>query len=598
MIETQIQTTLKPKNLLSQLADLESALGNFAFEELNAAEAKRLKKSFDNFKNQLENKIWGEEQQEEEVASRASFQNSKVNKGISQEMLIATVSHEIRTPLSGIIGFADLLQEGKLSKEQEEQVNAIRSASHNLMDIINELLEYSKLSAGLEHFESINFNFNSIVQDVVYLCNTLMLAKEVSLNVRQDPNIPEVLVGDPSKLSQILLNLLGNSIKFVEKGSIHLNISMIKEKKDKIWLEFVISDTGIGISKEDLKHIFDSFKQANQHTFSKYGGTGLGLNIVKQIVEKLNGELEVSSRLGVGTTFRFTLCYGKGTQPVTEINGSNKATKDMVKGLRVLVFEDNLMNQRLLEQRLKAWGCRTYITENPFYGLNLLENTRIDVVLMDLRMPVMNGFEVTRRIRGNNNIKISEIPIVALTADFSIEDKNECEINGINDFILKPFSPQDLLNKLVENKNGGSRPLKIAGQKASDINEQKPDPSVIDLSPALEDCMGDLSVLRDLVQLYKQNALEFIGQVKIHLENQDFTQIRNAAHKIKCGLAMMHTHSLYFIVEQMHNNCRTTKDLDHLQRLYDCFVKKYPVVEDALDEEMTRLENKGFREDD
>ena len=589
---------MKPKNLLSQLADLENALGNFSFEELSASEAKRLKKSFDNFKNQLENKIWGEEPKEEEVQSKESLQNPPDSHGISEEMLIATVSHEIRTPLSGIIGFTDLLQEGELSKEQEEQVSAIRSASHSLMDIINELLEYSKLSAGLEHFESINFNFNSIVQDVVYLCKTLMLGKEVSLKVRQDPNIPEVLVGDPSKLSQILLNLLGNSIKFVDKGSIHLNISVIKEKKDKVWLEFVISDTGIGISKEDLKHIFDSFKQANQHTFSKYGGTGLGLNIVKQIVEKLNGELEVNSRLGVGTTFRFTLCYVKGHMPLAEKSSTKKASKELVKGLRVLVFEDNLMNQRLLEQRLKGWGCKTYITENPLYGLNLLENTRIDIVLMDIRMPIMNGFEVSRRIRGNDNSEISNIPIVALTADFTIEDKNECEINGINDYIIKPFSPEDLLTKLVQNKDGASNPIKLSVNTTSGIDEQPQDPSVIDLKYALEDCMGDLSVLDDLVQLYKQNALEFIGQVKIHLENQDYIQIRNAAHKIKCGLAMMHTHSLYFIVEQMHNNCRTTKDLDHLRRLYDCFVKKYPVVESALDEEMTRLENKGFTEDE
>ncbi len=589
---------MKPKNLLTQIAYLEEALTNFSFEELSAKDAKRLKASFDAFKEQLENKIWGGPAEGEDTQLKSDDKKRLPPNDNQQEMLIATVSHEIRTPLSGIMGFADLLGESKLSKGQLEQVNAIRSASSNLMDIINELLEYSKLSAGLEHFESVNFNFKSIVQDVIYLCNTLMMGKDVSLHVDQDPEIPEILIGDPAKLSQLLLNLLGNSIKFVEKGKIFLNISLIKKRKDQLWIEFVIADTGIGISEEDLKHIFDSFKQANQHTFSKYGGTGLGLNIVKQIVEKLNGELEVSSRLGVGTTFRFTLCYGRGKQVKTPAISQKKVSPKDIKGMRILVFEDNLMNQRLIEQRLKAWGCRTYITENTFYGLNLLENTQIDLVLMDLRMPVMNGFEVTRRIRSSENKNVNQIPIIALTADFTIEDKNECEVEGINDYILKPFRPEELLKKLVLNKDGQNQIFKSKQPVANKKIDKDEDPQVIDLKPALEDCMGDLSVLRELIQLYKQNALEFIGKVKVHLKNEDFTEIRNAAHKIKCGLAMMQTHSLYFIVEQMHNNCRTTRDISHLGRLYDCFVQKYPLVEEAMEKELERMEIKGTSYDE
>ena len=589
---------MKPKNLLTQLAQLEDALNNFSFEELTAREAKRLKRSFDTFKVQLEGKFFGEESDPDEgteLQSKPINQSPLANK---EEMLIATVSHEIRTPLSGIIGFADLLQEGELSKLQLEQVNAIRSASNNLMEIINELLEYSKLSAGLEHFENIDFNFSSIIQDVVYLCNTLMLGKEVNLHVELDPEIPEVLVGDPSKLSQVLLNLLGNSIKFVDKGNIYLNVNQIKERKDKIWLEFVITDTGIGISEEDLKHIFDSFKQANQHTFSKYGGTGLGLNIVKQIVHRLNGQLEVSSQLGVGTTFRFTLSFGRGKKSKIGSPTNKKFSPKLVKGMRILVFEDNLMNQRLIEQRLKAWGCRTYITENALYGLNLLETTQIDMVLMDLKMPVMNGFEVTRRIRNSEFKRVRQLPIIALTADFTIEDKQECELKGINDYILKPFAPEDLLSKIVLNRDVRSAQFNPSdrGIKTDQSLEEKNE--AVDLRPALEDCMGDITVLRELVQLFKLNALEFIGKVKSHLHNEDFTEIRNAAHKIKCGLAMMHSHNLHFIVEQMHNNCKNTRDIEHLKKLYDCFVKKYPIVEKAMDQELEILENKGYAEDE
>ena len=583
--------TLKSKDLLDQLADLESALSNFSFEELNTSDAKRLKKSFDSFRNHLENKIWGDDTRSVENEEDPQEKNKATHQ--REEMLIATVSHEIRTPLSGIVGFADLLQESDLTVEQEEQVRAIRTASDKLMDIINELLEYSKLSAGLEHFENIDFNFNSIIQDVGYLCNTLMLGKDVQLRIEQDPQIPEVLTGDPSKLSQVLLNLLGNSIKFVESGTIHLNISHIRERKDQIWLEFVISDTGIGISEEDLKHIFESFRQAKQQNFSKFGGTGLGLHIVKQIVEKLNGELEVSSRLGVGTTFRFTLAFGRGSKIVQPKSKHKAVSPDEVKGLKVLVFEDNLMNQRLIEQRLKAWGCRTYITENAKYGLNLLENAGIDMVLMDLRMPIMNGFEVTRKIRANKNDQINSLPIIALTADFTVEDKDECALSGINDYLLKPFNPADLLSKIVQNKSGNQNRIESARATSTAVSKTVSDYRVIDLKPVLEDCMGNFTVLREIIDLYKQNALEFIGKVKIHLANEDFVGIRNAAHKIKCGLAMMQTHSLHFIVEQMHNNCRTTRDIQHLKRLYNCFVEKYPEVEKRLDEEFRNMMNKS-----
>lgn len=584
--------------MLTQLAQLEDALNNFSFGELTAKEAKRLKRSFDAFKVQLEGKIFGEEPQKDEKSEARQKPAKNQSQDNREESLIATVSHEIRTPLSGIIGFADLLQESHLNKIQKEQVNAIRSASNNLMEIINELLEYSKLSAGLEHFEHIDFNFASIIQDVVYLCNTLMLGKEVKLQVELDPQIPEILVGDPSKLSQVLLNLLGNSIKFVEKGNIYLNVNLIKEKKDQLWLEFVIADTGIGISKDELDHIFDSFKQANQHTFSKYGGTGLGLNIVKQIVHKLNGELEVSSQLGVGTTFRFTLSYGKGQRSRIRQVVNKDFSPKLVEGMRILVFEDNLLNQRLIEQRLKAWGCRTYITENARYGLNLMENTQIDLVLMDLRMPVMNGFEVTRRIRSSEIERINQVPIIALTADFTIEDKHECEVKGINDYILKPFSPDDLLSKIVINRDVRSNQFNPTNHEPEASHSEEDPNSLVDLRQAMDDCMGDLSVLAELVALFKLNALEFIGKVKTHLQNENFTEIRNAAHKIKCGLAMMQSHNLHFIVEQMHNNCRTTRDIEHLKKLYDCFVQKYPLVEKAMDQQLEILENKGYSEDE
>lgn len=301
---------IKSKNLFTYLSDLEVELSNFSFDELTSEEASELKKTYLAFKNDLEKKFFGE---------KSSFSKKKITNdesvkanNVNETMLIANVSHEIRTPLNGIIGFADLLKESDLTKDQTNHVNAIQSASHTLMSIIAELLDYSKLSAGLSHFESIDFNFHKLINDVTYLCKTLIVNKDVALEVRMDKAIPKNLKGDPSKLSQVLLNLIGNAIKFVEKGSIQLQITQVGLNNKEVFLEFDVTDTGIGMSENSLEHIFDSFKQAEADTYSKYGGTGLGLNIVKQIIEHLNGEISVSCSLGKGSSFKIILPYKKG----------------------------------------------------------------------------------------------------------------------------------------------------------------------------------------------------------------------------------------------------------------------------------------------
>lgn len=605
--ETQIQYSLKSKDLTYHLTDLESKLSNLSFEKLTAEEATNLKKSFNSLKSSLEEKLVGtvttkpsldyvDVEAEKILDSPKNRIDKSENNNLnsSGELLVAKVSHEIRTPLNGIIGFTDLLKESKLSEEQEQHVNAIQSASFNLMDIINELLEYSKLSAGLEHFESVNFNFYSLVRDVMYLCNTLIVDKEVRLEVDMDTKIPEMLVGDPSKLSQILLNLIGNAIKFVNKGDIHLRINSICQSNEDIVLDFKITDTGIGISEDHLEHIFDTFRQAENDTFKKYGGSGLGLSIVKQIIENLNGNINVSSTLGAGTTFKFELPFIIGTNDAKENDHQHKANinnrKELVKGMQILVFEDNLLNQKLIETRLKSWGCIVHITDNALYGLNILENNKIDLVFMDLRMPVMDGFEVTRKIRSSKNTYVSQIPVIALTADFTIKDKEQCQDNGINDYILKPYSPDELLLKLTSNraqmeiKPKADTPMVNPSVGAKDDKTPK-----IDLKIILEECMGELDLLEELISLYKQNALEFIGNVKHHLKLEDFESIQFAAHKMKSGLAMMQTFSLHSIVLQMHKTCVSDKDLKYLEFLYNCFLEEYPVVIHEIELEMEKL---------
>jgi len=594
---------LNPKDLLSQLTRLEHTLNDFSFEELTAAEASRLKKSFQNFRVNLENKIFTPSSSFEDAASIDTQEESTpVNpkkKDIQSpraDKLVARVSHEIRTPLNGIIGFTDLLKEDKLTRKQLERVNAIQTASYSLMEIINELLEYSKLSAGLEKFESVDFNLSSIVDNVMYLCDTLVTDKNIELITTIDKNIPEQLVGDPSKLSQILLNLVGNAVKFVEEGNIHLSITLKKQRGNQLFLTFSIADTGIGISENNLAHIFDSYMQAGHNTQAKYGGSGLGLSIVKQIIDNLGGDISVVSKLGEGTTFRFMLPYTKGSiensiEVVASATNTSNEALTAVKGMRILVFEDNIINQKLIAQRLKSWKCKAYVTDNALYGLNLLETNQIDMVLMDLKMPVMNGFEVTQHIRKSTNKAVKQVPIIAVSADFSHQDHEKCVQHQINDFILKPYSPDELLSKLLKNKKSMKTTLTFESQTINPEMEIYADATKINLSIILEDCFGQMDLLEELVQLYKENALEFIGIVKTNLESEDLEEIAFAAHKIKSGLAMMQSKSLYTIVEQIQNICKTNGDCKHLSFLHNCFVEEYPLVEKAIEEQIKALKN-------
>lgn len=587
---------MKAKDLLSQLSRMEHLLHDFSYEELTADEATELQNTFKTFKKNLENKVFQPSASNTFTSSNELSEETGLPKNPDLEsndssMHIARVSHEIRTPLNGIIGFTELLREDdELNPRQLEQVSAIQKASYSLMEIINELLEYSKLTSGKENFEAIDFNFRNVVGDVVYLCNTLVSEKDVKLNVSIAKNIPDVLFGDPSKLSQVLLNLIGNAIKFVVKGSIDVVVRAKKTKNNGTLLKFTIADTGIGISEENLKHIFESFKQADATTQIKYGGSGLGLTIVKHIIEQLGGNIKVTSELGVGTSFEFSMPYEIGdVKNLVIINDIHfeisEKQIDVVRDMQILIFEDNILNQKLIDQRLKSWGCKTYITDDPEHGLNILSNHKIDLVLMDLKMPGMNGFEITELIRSFEKPGAQSIPIIALSADFSVQDKEKCDTCGIDDFIMKPYSSEVLLQKLIECKEN------INSSRSNNLDSIDNEVELINLSELLEECMGQLEILEELIGLFKQNALEFIGTVRVHLMNSDSEQIGFSAHKIKSGLKMLQSTSLLDIVEQIQECCHLDGDMKHLQFLYDSFLVEYPKSEDAIDSALDELRN-------
>ncbi|MGB3149407.1 MAG: ATP-binding protein [Maribacter sp.] len=587
---------INTKDLLSQLSQLEESLKKFSFEELSTEEATILGSSFRHFKKLLETKIFDPNSDipKEEIKKTSETMGAENNKSNNAANFIAHVSHEIRTPLNGIIGFANLLREEELNPSQIKKVEAIQSTSYSLMEIINEVLEYSKLTSGVDDFNAIDFNFKASVQDVMFLCKTLIVDKNVDLRATIDPKIPHTLVGDPSRLSQILLNLLGNAIKFVEKGHIELTINLKEKKGNTHVLDFKVTDTGIGISKSQLENIFESYKQAEKTTFSNYGGSGLGLSIVKEIIEKQGGQIDVISEVGKGTTFHFTIPFEKGSHlniPKKTINTINvQKGKELLRGTRLLVFEDNLLNQHLISEQLHKWGCKVYVTADAQKGFHILQTQAIDLVLMDLKMPNMSGFEVAEKIRLNGNKNISGVPIIAISADFTAKDQEFCLVSGIDDFILKPYTLDELLLKVLKHKKE-----KALTEDSKNLLKQKTisvkQSSLIDLNRVFEDCFGEIEMLMELVRLFKQNVFEFIGSVKINLAHNNLKEVSLAAHKLKAGLAMMKAGHLRELIIAIETSCKNN-DKSETSRLYEEFLVAYPKNEKAIDRELVILKEK------
>lgn len=582
----------KTKNLLGQLSQLERTVGEFSFEELNAAEAKELKSSFNTFRSSLERHIYTPKT--DQIISKKIEVSATENQEISEKQFITHVSHEIRTPLNSIIGYANLLKEEKLTRGQHKKVDAIQFASNTLLKLINEVLEYSKLSSGNNNFETVDFNLHSLLKDVMFLCETLVLDRKIELLIDIDENVPKIIKGDPSKLSQILLNLLGNSVKFVHKGFIKLEVYTKEQINNECLIEFSVADTGIGISKEKIKTIFKGYTQAEDDTSKKYGGTGLGLTITKEIIDKLNGEIEIDSTLDSGTTVRFRMPYAIGHATTKPLKSSKKVTKKsnsgFLAGTEILVFEDNKMNQRLIIEQLTKWGCKVHADVDLDKGLYLLSSRKIDLILMDLKMPGQNGFEVSKAIRDHKNKKVNSVPIIAFSADFTEQDSKDCKEIGINDFLLKPYTLDDLMTTIIKNKKLNTDITDFTSILQKPMIEPKVT-TLVDLNHLLKDCFGEIDMLNELIKLFKLNAIEFIGNVKIHLKTENLKEIALSAHKLKAGFAMIKADGMRKLIVELESSCKTNQP-EKVKELYKVFLNDYPLLEDNLNSALVKMNKK------
>jgi PAS domain S-box-containing protein len=455
----------------------------------------------------------------------------------AKQQFLSNMSHEIRTPMNAIIGFTKVVLKTDLTSKQKEYLNAIKMSGDALIVLINDILDLAKVDAGKMSFEKTPFKVKSSISSMLHLFETKIQEKNLKLIKEYDPSIPDVIVGDPIRLHQIVLNLVSNAVKFTSKGKITVSVCLIDEDSENITIEFAVTDTGIGIPKEKLATIFDNFQQASSGTSRIYGGTGLGLAIVKQLVEPQGGVINVVSKVGKGTTFSFRLNFQKTTAEAeleTEILELDKGSKN----IKVLVVEDIPLNQLLMKTLLDDFGFERDIAENGKIAVEKMQSNSYDVILMDLQMPEMNGFEATEYIRTTMN---SKIPIIALTADVTTVDLAKCKSVGMNDYIAKPVDERLLYSKIVGivRKPSSRRPKESKKSVVDKVQKH------IDLGYLDSRTKSNPKLMMEMIAAYLQQTPPLVAAMGESMENKDWPLLRASVHKMIPSFSIMGISSEY-----------------------------------------------------
>lgn len=454
----------------------------------------------------------------------------------TKDQFLANISHEIRTPINGIAGMATLLSQSPNREEQITYLNAIKSASENLKVIINDILDLASIESGKLKFERIGFSLKDVLASLVNMFEVQAREKGISISSQLTKDADKILIGDPVRLNQILINLISNALKFTHTGAIKLSCTVESQERTKCSMRFDVTDTGIGIPTDKLSTIFESFSQADASVTRKYGGTGLGLTIVKQLVDLQEGTITVISEEDKGSLFSVIIPYQIGSsKDITEISNQarkSKSYRKSLKNLHVLLVEDNDINRLYAINILKTWDCSIETAENGYVALEKIKSAVFDVVLMDIQMPVMDGFEATKAIRSGEPPK-SEVPIIALTANATRKDIEKCLAAGMNDCVPKPFTPDDLLRILIKYSD-----RKIAYREKTTIPTINPKPA-IDLIYLRTISNDNPEFINDMIDTFLEAMPKSIHEIKYLSNSKRWDALAKAIHKIRPSLIMM-----------------------------------------------------------
>lgn len=523
------------------------------------------------------------ERQESESSLLHAIQEAE-NARLAEQQFLANMSHEIRTPMNSVIGMTHLLAKTDLNEEQKDLLGTLKFSADSLLEILNNILDLSKIEAGELEPDEKPFNLHALLQSHYKTTRVKCQSSQVDVQLAIDPAIRDYLKGDRTLLNQVLTNLLSNAVKFTERGTIELRATCLEKTSHNHTIQFSVSDTGRGIPPEKQELIFKDFKQIEDVQKGKNVGTGLGLAIVKRLLSLMGGLITLESEPGKGSTFCFTLTFPTfhtdfvlTGEPTAQPKKLESVT---LKGLRALVAEDNPLNQKLIARILSGWGVQFHLAENGKQALRLAHQHRYDFVLMDLHMPEMNGVDATAAIRNSTDNPNHNIPIIALTAAAMLDEKRAAMKAGMSDFMTKPFSPA-LLKRMLRNW--------ISAGPASDekIEPMDANPSEkIDLSYLVELSGGDKEFIGEMLQTFLGETSEMLDNLKEVENGDDHERTYQIAHKLKSSLKMIGMERAAELCLQIEEKARA-EQADEIQRsnikdLVECVQQTIPALEEEL----------------
>jgi PAS domain S-box-containing protein len=493
-----------------------------------------------------------------DITDRKNHSDELLKAKQAKEQFLANMSHEIRTPINGIVGMVNLLDEIPTTGEQKKYLSAIKASSQNLQVIINDILDLSAVESGSLRFEQIGFNLKEMLGSLVNSFSYAAKQKGITITLNYDPYIDEVLIGDPVRLNQVITNLVGNAVKFTTHG--YVKVYALKAGEGRLGgkFQFIVDDSGIGISEDKVKKVFENFEQGDVSINRKYGGTGLGLAIARQLVEAQNGKIYWTPKSGKGTKFVVELEFQIGTKADLDQNVNSSTGNDQdptgfnLSNCNILVVEDNEVNMLYTRKTLENWHCHPDEAKNGLIALEKLKEKNYDLILMDVRMPEMDGFEASKFIRANFEPPASQIPIIALTANAIEGDNKKCIEAGMNDYIAKPFRAETLRNKIMSL-------IKMKGQTneaESYVPLEEGTGSKVDLSYLRQMSDNDQDFINEMIKSFVAQTPNDLDKISEFFANKQYDELAGIIHKVKPSITFMGINDLKDLVLEIEEHAK------------------------------------------